>query len=266
MHLRATSVSSRWTAQAGTDHVQRDHEPNVARIERQASIVGGAMLLLYGIFRADLRGVGLVFAGAGLIHRGVTGRCRIYHALGIGTAPPRSPVASVPHHQGVKVEHSVTIGRPAAELYGFWRQLENLPLFMEHLDSVTVRDDGTSHWVAKARLGKRVEWDAAIHNERPNQLLAWRSLPGSDVDHAGSVQFHEAPGGRGTEMKVVLEYHPPAGRVGETLAKLLGEEPERQVREDLRRFKQVMEAGEIPTIEGQPAARSAQAGARRGPA
>ncbi|MBA2565349.1 MAG: DUF2892 domain-containing protein [Gemmatimonadetes bacterium] len=230
---------------------------NVAPIERWASVSGGAALALYGLLRRDLAGLGLALAGGALIERGATGHCRVYGALGLGTAEEtRSPVASVPHNTGVKVERSVTVARAPRELYAFWRQFENLPRFMDHLESVTDLGEGRSRWVAKAPLGRTVGWDAEIHNELPNELIAWRSLPGSEVDNAGSVQFRELPEGRGSVVRVVLEYRPPAGKAGAVLARLLGEDPEKQVREDLRRFKQVMEAGEVPTTEGQPSGRS----------
>jgi uncharacterized membrane protein len=130
-------------------------------------------------------------------------------------------------------------------VYQFWRNFENLPRFMDHLESVTVLDENRSHWVAKAPAGTRVEWDAVIHNEIQNELIAWRSLPKADVNNAGSVHFNSAGDGA-TEVRVVLSYQPPAGKLGAVVAKLLGEEPSTQVDDDLRRFKQVMEAA-VPT-------------------
>jgi uncharacterized membrane protein len=162
----------------------------------------------------------------------------------------------VRHKQGIKVERAVTINKSPAELYRFWRNFENLPRFMEHLKSVTIIDNTHSHWVVNAPGGTSVEWDAVIINERENELIAWRSVESADIDNAGSVHFTPAPGGRGTQVRVVLEYDPPAGRAGATIARLFGEEPDQQVREDLRHFKEIMEAGEIPTTEGQPSGRS----------
>jgi uncharacterized membrane protein len=131
------------------------------------------------------------------------------------------------------------------EVYAFWRNFENLPRFMRHLESVTVSGDRRSHWVAKAPAGKSVEWDAEILEDRPNELISWRSLPGADVYNAGTVQFQPASGGRGTEVRVTLEYHPPFGKLGSRIAMLFREEPGQQVYDDLRNFKQVMETGEI---------------------
>lgn len=221
---------------------------NVGRTERIISAVAGAAIVGFALKQKRLRGV-LLPVGGGLIARAATGRCPVSHALGRNTADDAddriSPVASVGRGQGVKVEKSVTIDRPAEELFSFWRSFDNLPRFMDHLESVQVIDERRSHWVAKAPAGMRVEWDAEIHNEIPNELIAWRSLPGSEISNAGSVHFRPARGGRATDVRVVLSYEPPAGRLGDAVAKLFGESPSQQVEEDLRRFKQVMEAGDF---------------------
>ena len=217
---------------------------NVGEIERWASVLGGSALALHGLRRGGLGGAALVLTGGALVHRGVTGRCRVYEALGVATADTRrNPLASIPHHQGIKVERSVTIRRPPEELYRFWRDFENLPRFMGHLASVKLTGPGRTRWVAKGPLGSSVQWEAEIVNDRENELIAWRSLEGADVPNAGSVHFKSVPGGRGTEVKVVLEYKPPAGAIGAALLRLLGEDPERSVRTDLSRFQQLMEAG-----------------------
>src|SRR5262249_45397588 len=142
-------------------------------------------------------------------------------------------------------------------LYGFWRNFSNLPRFMKHLESVTETNDGRSHWVAKAPAGMTVEWDAEIINEEENELIAWRSLEGATVPNAGSVRFERAPGNRGSVVRVSLSYEPPGGVLGSKIAKLFGGEPEQQVEEDLRRFKQLMEAGEIASTDVQPSGRAA---------
>jgi Predicted integral membrane protein len=140
---------------------------------------------------------------------------------------------------------SITINRPPEEVYRFWRNLENLPRFMSHLESVQVIDEERSHWVAKAPAGMKVEWDAEIAKDVPNQLIAWRSLEGADVDNSGMVRFDRAPGGRGTEVRVEVVYNPPGGALGAGIAKLFGEAPEQQIKGDLRRLKQVLEVGEV---------------------
>lgn len=231
------------------EHLRRadfdESEVNVGRNERVLSGIAGAALGLYALRRRRRRGLLLPLAGA-LISRAVTGRCPVNRALGRNSAlgeERSSPVASVGRGEGIRVEQAVTINRPREEIYRFWRNFENLPRFMDHLESVRVLDEQRSHWVVKGPAGTRVEWDAEIHNEIPNELIAWRSLPEAEVDHAGSVHFDPAPGG--TEVRVILRYDPPAGRVGAAVARLFGEEPSHQVAEDLRRFKQVMEAVDL---------------------
>ena len=150
-----------------------------------------------------------------------------------------------PREQGVRVRKGITINRSPEEVYGFWRNLENLPQFMVHLESVRELDQRLSYWKVHAPLGTSVEWTAEIVDDRPNELISWRSLPDSQVPNAGTVRFAPAPGGRGTEVQLEVSYDPPAGALGATIAKLLGQEPSQQVDGDLRRFKQVMETGEV---------------------
>jgi uncharacterized membrane protein len=234
---------------------------NVGETERWVSAIGGGALAIYGLTRGSFAGVALALAGAGLLYRGTTGHCYAYQAAGIDTtgAEGDNPNVSVRGGRGVKVEKSLTINRPAAELYKYWRNFENLPRFMNHLEEVRVTSDTRSHWVAKGPAGSSVEWDAEIYNEKENEMIAWRSLEGSQVDNAGSVHFTPAPGDRGTVLRVVLKYDPPAGVVGALVARLFGESPAQQIDEDLRRFKQLMEAGEVMTTKGQPSGRAASA-------
>jgi uncharacterized membrane protein len=242
-------------------------EVNVSQTERWASTIGGGALAIYGLTRGSLGGVVMALVGGALIYRGASGHCDLYAATGINTAEggastgegeSKNPVISVPADRGIKVEKSVTINKPPAELYSFWRRFENLPRFMNHLESVTTTGN-RSHWVAKAPAGTSVEWDAEIYNEKENELIAWRSLEGSQVDNAGSVRFEPATGGRGTILRVSLKYDPPGGSLGAAVARLFGENPEQQIDEDLRRFKQLMETGETPTTAGQSSGRSASA-------
>jgi uncharacterized membrane protein len=151
---------------------------------------------------------------------------------------------------GTIVKKSIIINKTPEELYQFWHNFENLPTFMKHLESVRVTGEGRSHWVAKAPAGESVEWDAEVTEDRPNELIAWRSLEGADVDNSGSVRFERAPGDRGTIIKVDIEYNPPGGVIGKTVAKLFGEEPGQQVYDDLRCLKQVMEVGEVIVSDG----------------
>ena len=149
----------------------------------------------------------------------------------------------------VPVNKSVIINASPEEVYQFWHDFENLPRFMRYLESVKVTGGGRSHWVAKAP-GGTVEWDAEITEDRPNQLIAWRSLEGSEVDNSGTVRFEQATGGRGTVVRVELDYRPPGGAAGALVAKLLGEDPDGQMQIDLRRLKQVLEVGEVVVSDG----------------
>lgn len=154
--------------------------------------------------------------------------------------------------EGSKMEKSVTINRSPDEIYSFWRQLENLPRFMNHIQSVTQKGDGISHWVMKTSHDRTLQWDARLIEDKPGQMLSWQSLEGADVDNAGSVWFTPAVGGRGTVVKVSMKYSPPGGKLGSLMAKLMGDSADKQMAEDLFRLKSLLETGETPTTEGQP--------------
>ncbi len=193
--------------------------------------------------------IGVALAGGAL---GLTAYGVYRQVRGQKAEEGHSPVASVEHGEGNKFIRLVTINKPAAELYRYWHDFTNLPRFMHHLESVEILGEGRSHWKAKAPLGQSVEWDATIINDVENELIAWQSEEGAQIANAGSVRFTPAPAGRGTEVKVTISYAPPAGQIGVAIAKTLGEEPSRQVADDLRRFKQLMETGELPTNDRQP--------------
>jgi uncharacterized membrane protein len=152
--------------------------------------------------------------------------------------------------RAVHVHEAITINRPLAEVYEYWRNFENFPTFMSYLESVETTGAGRSRWRAKGPAGLRVQWEADIIGERANEWIAWRSVEGSAVQHSGSVRFEHAPGARGTEVHAELEYQPRGGAMGQTIARLLGSDPEQQIRHDLRRFKQLLETGEIPVSDG----------------
>jgi uncharacterized membrane protein len=154
----------------------------------------------------------------------------------------------------VLVGRSVTINRPREELYSFWRDFNNLPQFMHNIDSVTVKDGTYSHWTIQAPAGKTVEWDSQITRDEPGRVIAWQSLEGAGVRNSGQVEFLDSPDDRGTVVRVTLAYDPPAGTVGKLIAKLFQKEPKVQARQDLRRFKQLMETGEIATAQPPDAA------------
>jgi uncharacterized membrane protein len=171
-----------------------------------------------------------------------------------------SPEAHRFFENGVHVVEEVTIQRPAPELFAFWRRLSNLPRFMSHVDQVVELDENHSHWKVQGPAGVW-EWVAEIINEVPGEVLAWKTVEDSHPANAGSVRFRPGLDGRGTVVRVTLEYIPPAGKLGVAAAKLLGDDPATTLRNDLREFKQLMEAGERPTVMGQPAARQAAEGA-----
>lgn len=218
---------------------------NLSDVERWVSIGAGAALAVYGV--GQLKSMrGWLFAGLGgvLLRRGVTAHCDVYEALGVNTAGTgRDTRAALGGPRGTHVLESVVIKRPIEDLYRFWRNLENLPKFMRHLESVEKVTDTISRWRVKGPAGTLVEWDAEIHNEVPNQVIGWRSLENADVVSAGSVNFDRLP--NGTKVTVHLQYSPPGGRVGAGIAKLFGADAETGIREDLQRFKQLVEAGEL---------------------
>ena len=227
---------------------------NVGDTERLVSASAGMILIAQGLGRRDL--VGLLIAGVGgaLAYRGATGHCSAYAAAGINTSHDSSQTGQADQDRAIRISQSLLINKSPGELYTYWRNFENLPTIMRHLKSVRVLPDGRSHWVAKAPMiaGGEVEWDAEVTADEPNSRIAWRSLPDGDVEHRGEIKFVKAAGDRGTNVKVVLEYYPPAGQLGRWVAKLFGEEPEQQIHDDLQNFKRVMEIGEVLTIIGQP--------------
>ncbi len=214
------------------------------RVRRWVPMVGGTVVALLGLRRRSALGMVMAAAGGAIAYASATGRAPLPDWV-----RSRLPAEG---DRGLVVERGFTILRPREDLYRFWRDFENLPRFMPHLQSVTVTGDRRSHWTTSGPAGTTVEWDADLVEERPNELLRWESLPGSQVENRGEVRFSPAPGDRGTEVRVRLEYEPPAGIAGATVAQLLGEGADRQVRESVRRFKSLMEAGEIPTNDGQP--------------
>jgi uncharacterized membrane protein len=230
---------------------------NIHPVERGLSVsLGGGLAALALIKRKSplLLGLGLPIA-AFLLERGLTGWCSVYEAMGVSTN--RGPY-STDDGTGVRVHRAVTLQRPVDEVYRFWRQLENLPLFMKHLEAVRQIDRKRSTWVVKAPV--EVSWDAEIIEERPNERIAWRSLPGSKIENEGVVLFKEAPRGRGTEVHVELGYKPVGGPLIESGAKLMRTITEKEIKMDLLRFKAILEAGEIPTTYGQPSGRKREHG------
>ena len=235
---------------------------NVGATERMVSTIAGGALVTYGLAKRDKVGALLSLLGGGLAFRGVTGHCSVYNALDVDTTDGRKNKKS-PYRNGwltgpVHVSKSVTINKSPAEIYSFWRNFENLPQFMTHLESVKRIDNMRSVWRAKAPLGTTVEWTAEVTSDRENERIGWKSVENSDIPNSGVVEFLPTSD-RGTVVKVNLTYEPPAGKIAAMIAKIFGEEPSQQVEEDLRRLKRLMETGTIITVEGQTSGRAATA-------
>jgi uncharacterized membrane protein len=222
--------------------VNNNSPENFSDTERWGSLITGGALVLSGLSQRSLRGALMAIAGGTLAYHGVAGQKSLQDTVTEATGI----------NKPLRVEKTVTIqNKSAAELYILWHNFENLPTFMKHLKSVTVMSSTRSHWVANAPLGNTVEWDAEIINDLENHLISWASVPGAAVENSGFVRFQAAPPGRGTEVKVVLEYSVPSGSLTAAIAKVFGENPEQQIGDDLRRFKMLMETGEFATTEGQ---------------
>jgi uncharacterized membrane protein len=206
----------------------------------------GSVLTVAGITGRKIRPL-LLATGGYLLYRALSGNCPLCQAVRAKSRVEKVRASVIPARAGVKVEHTITVNRPVAEVYRFWRNLSQLPRFMTHLKEVRELDGKRSHWVARGPLGMSVEWDAEIIVDRPNEVISLKSLDRSDVDTAGSVHFRPAPGNRGTEVRVSLKYDPPAGKVGAFVAKLFGADPEREIKEDLARFTTLLESGEVET-------------------
>lgn len=234
---------------------QASKQVNVGRGERTASLAGGSLLTMLGLSRRSMPGLLLAGVGTMLMYRGASGNCPAYSALNMNTAEGEE--AHGPDEiaeRGIHVEQAMLIDRSPEDLYQYWRNFENLPQIMSHLKSVKVTSDKRSKWEAKAPMiaGGSATWEAEITRDEPNSLIAWKSLPGSEIESVGEIRFSKAMGDRGTEVHVSMEYLPPAGKVGHWLATIFGKAPRTQIREDLRSFKRLMETGEVVTNEGQP--------------
>ncbi|MGA6925366.1 MAG: SRPBCC family protein [Desulfosarcina sp.] len=219
---------------------------NVDDNERIISALLGAPLAIYGLSRATMGGLALTVVGGMLLHRGTSGYCPLY-ALSDGDRRPAQKESSV------QIVEVMTIGRSRHDVYEAWRDLEKLPRFMHHIESVRRVDNRHSHWTAHLPIGMgTLSWEAEIKQERPDERIVWASLPDADIQNAGCVIFKDAPGERGTEIKVNINYRPPAGPLGRAAAALANPAFSKMIRNDIRRFKALMETGEIPTTEGQP--------------
>lgn len=223
---------------------------NVDKNERTVWLIAGAALTVFGtafgIARRNILGALLAAVGGKLLYSGTTGHSPIYRLLGINHAVATNPDAvSVPHEQGIHVSANITIYQDTEALYRYWRDLTNAPQIMSYLQSVEVLDEKRSRWTVKSLVGVPISWESEIINDIPNEVIAWRSLPGSPVANAGAVRFSPSYGNAGTNIQFEMEFAPPGGQVGKAVAKLFGVKPDVKVQEDLRRFKHAVESGEI---------------------
>jgi uncharacterized membrane protein len=230
---------------------QNAPEHNVGSNERIAGGLAGAALLLLGLKSHGLLSkLSLLGLGGALLYRSTTGYCSVYGVLGINTAQDKPASPEQYFERGIHVEKSYLVMKPAPELYHFWRDFANLPRFMNHLEKVEILSPTRSRWTAKAPFNQTVSWEAEIIHDQPHELIAWKSMENSTVANAGSVRFIKQNDNE-TIVKVNLDYIPPGGAAGKLLAQIFGEEPSQTIQEDLRRFKTLMETGEIPTTQGQ---------------
>ncbi|MEZ4728225.1 MAG: SRPBCC family protein [Caldilineaceae bacterium] len=255
-------------------YTQRNQQTNMSQMERQISMALGTLFVLHAVTRRSSASLITAPLGAYLFWRGQSGRSLLYEALNINTAQQsgwqqnrqwqgNGGVQQIPIQQQydqqqsnrIEIKRAVTIDKPAQELYNYWRKLENLPNFMHHLEQVEQTGDKSFHWKAKIAGGIPVEWDAEIVEDLPGQRIAWRTKPDAQVQQQGVVTFKPATGERGTVVEVDIHYSPPGGIIGEAFGRMLNGVTAQQVKDDIRRFKNLMETGEVPTVEGQPSGR-----------
>jgi uncharacterized membrane protein len=223
---------------------------NIGNAERLVSGLIGGWMLSRGLAKHSSSGILLAGTGIALVYRAATGRSRLYRNLHIsGSEQGRRSSAAIPYQTGLKIEQRIAVAKPAEEVYRFWREPENLPRFMTHVQSVVPAGPKQWHWTAGSLVARALEWDSELINDQPNTLIGWQSLPESPLRHAGSVTFRELGDGRGTEVKLTLEYRPAGGPLGAGIAYLLGQNPRRQIAQDLRRFKELMETGGVATSQ-----------------
>ena len=232
-------------------------QPNESRSmsddERLALAAGAAVLLVAAVVRRGWLGAGLAVAG-GALAACAFDRRRISSGIGAADEWIRGKLQTAP--QSVHVERAITIQKPRLEVYNFWRDLRNLPRFMDHIERITVIDGRRSHWVVKGPAGTSLEWDSEIVADEAPERIEWRAAANADIPNSGSVEFRDAPGRRGTEVRVVLDYAAPGGEAGRLFARLFGREPGQETDRALRRLKQLLEAGELATVHGQPSGRA----------
>jgi uncharacterized membrane protein len=256
MSSTQTAISTRSGTSNAQPAQQRPRAINVGTIERRIALVAGTLLTLYGLRRLDVWGIVLALLGGSADYRAVTGHSFLYQALGVSTLEKkRSSLICLPEHQGIRVRKSMTVNRSAESLYQFWDRVENMPLFMKYVESVTSSGDHRSHWLAKAPItGAIVEWDSEVTVDQENRYIAWRTLGETPFAHASSVRFEPALYGHETVVTLTMDFYRRGGPIVEAITKFLGYVPEHLTQEALRSFKELMEAGEIARAESRPTA------------
>ena len=219
--------------------LQAERTVNVGERERIVSAIAGGALLVFGLTRMSVGGLLLAAVGAALGYRGLTGHCDAYERLGIDAGGARRNVGNL----GVKIDEAIVVNAPPQRVYDVWRNLENLPRLLSHVERVEVLDHTRSRWTVKGPAGARVSWDAELINDKPGELIAWRTTDSTLVNHAGSVTFE--PAGSGTRVCVSLQYDPPGGRFGHAVASLVSADAGSQVAHDLAEFKRALEEGRL---------------------
>lgn len=233
------------------DSLQTRTPIDASDVEHLGALITGGLLIAAGSRKGGFAGFLFKAGGMALLYRGQQGYRRLYNSLGIRLDDKPSGVG----RQNIRVESEITVRRPREEMYRIWRNLENLPVFMDHLVKVVELNDVNSRWVARAPAGMVITWDACIVNDIENELIAWETLEGSGVDNAGSVHFTDEPDGS-TRIRVVLRYDPPADLFGAFVAKVFGSDPQREIDQDLRRFKRIMEVGSEVAAKRKPGSRA----------
>lgn len=242
-HVRTRGASAELPATAVIDR-----DPDIGDTERWACVLIGGALIGLGLRRRGLGGLGIGVVGAALAARGAAKGDPLTHALRSSTSERRQ-ARERGWSSAAIVTRAVTINRPRRELYRFWRDFSNLPRFMESVRRIDMIDGQRTRWLVDGPAGRVVQWEAVVTLDEPDRRIGWVSEDGGDIRNAGWVDFSDAPGGRGTEVRAEIVYEPPAGRFGRAVAYLLQREPTLQIRRDLRRFKALMETGEVPASE-----------------
>ncbi len=233
-------------------------EVNVGEVERIASAATGALLVTLGLRRSSLPGLVLALLGGDLIYRGISGRCHLYEAFGVNTADRPRPTAWSLRSAWAgesQIRRAITISKPAEELYRSWRNPDILARVMAPIAKVTPAGERRQRWRMRMPLGRTIQWEAQIVEDQPGELMCWQSLEGAALPNRGEVRFQPAPANRGTEMTLHMRFDPPGGGLGHAAVKLFGIVPDMAAEKVLRRFKSLVETGEIATLERNPAAR-----------